>query len=183
MRLRAEHDPRDGDRPQQLVERRLRGVCHPRPRLGAEVLDDHLLHVAVTPREPADRLQGVPDDTWHDVVSGVAKRTGVDMELFRTKDIAGEDTLKKLRDGFQRVLGTRAQILVQLGAVQSKLAATQGEAEPALRGLIATTARLNQLLDAASDDFRVIGLHLGVGDAVSLADPPVAGAVRIAERL
>jgi len=59
-----------------------------------------------------------------------------------------EDTVKKLRDGFQRVLGTRAQILVQLGALQSKLAATQGEAEPALRNLIATTARLNQLLDS-----------------------------------
>jgi potassium efflux system protein len=59
-----------------------------------------------------------------------------------------EDAAKKLRDGFQRVLGTRAQILVQLGALQSKLAATQGEAEPALRELIATTAKLNQLLDS-----------------------------------
>jgi len=59
-----------------------------------------------------------------------------------------EDAVKKLRDGFLRVLGTRAQILVQLGALQSKLATTQGEAEPALRSLIATTARLNQLLDS-----------------------------------
>ena len=59
-----------------------------------------------------------------------------------------EDTAQKMREGFQRVLGTRAQILVQLGAMQSKLAATQGEAEPALRGLIDATAKLNQLLDS-----------------------------------
>jgi len=59
-----------------------------------------------------------------------------------------DDTAKKLRDGFQRVLGTRAQVLLQLGALQSKLAATQGEAEPALHNLIQTTAKLNQLLDS-----------------------------------
>jgi potassium efflux system protein len=53
-----------------------------------------------------------------------------------------------LRDGFYRVLGTRAQVLVQLGALQSKLAGTQGEAEPELRGLIDATARLNSLLNS-----------------------------------
>ena len=59
-----------------------------------------------------------------------------------------EETVKKLRDGFQRVLSTRAQVLVQLGALQSKLAATQGDAEPALRNLITATAKLTQLLDS-----------------------------------
>lgn len=47
----------------------------------------------------ADRLRGVPTDTWHDVVSGVASRTGIDMELFGTGDIAGEATLAKLKRG------------------------------------------------------------------------------------
>src|SRR4029079_13294196 len=59
-----------------------------------------------------------------------------------------EETAKKMREGFQRVLATRAQILVQLGALQSKLATTQGEAEPALRGLIEATSNLNQLLNS-----------------------------------
>ena len=59
-----------------------------------------------------------------------------------------EDTAKKMREGFQRVLATRAQILVQLGALQGKLATTQGEAEPTLRGLIEATSKLNQLLNS-----------------------------------
>jgi len=64
---------------------------------GAEAVEDK--SVAIAMATLADRLHGVPDDTWHDVVSGVAKRTGVDMELFRTKDIAGEATLEKLKRG------------------------------------------------------------------------------------
>ena len=47
--------PRDGDRPQELLERRLGRRRHPRSGLGAEVLDDHLLHVAVALGELADR--------------------------------------------------------------------------------------------------------------------------------
>jgi potassium efflux system protein len=58
------------------------------------------------------------------------------------------DAIAKLRDGFYRVLGTRAQVLVQLGALQSKLAGIQAEAEPELRSLIDATAKLNQLLDS-----------------------------------
>ncbi len=49
--------PRGGGGPQQLVERRLRMVGHLRPRLGAEVLDDHLLDVAVPVGQRGDRLQ------------------------------------------------------------------------------------------------------------------------------
>lgn len=55
--------------------------------------------LAVSMATLADRLHGVPTDTWHDVVSGVASRTGVDMELFGTGDIAGEATLAKLKRG------------------------------------------------------------------------------------
>ena len=43
----GEQQPRSRDRPEVLVEARLRVRGHPRPRLGAEVLDDHLLQVAV----------------------------------------------------------------------------------------------------------------------------------------
>ena len=46
-------------RPDQLVERRLRMLGHPRARLGAEVLDDHLLDVAVALVQRRDRLQGL----------------------------------------------------------------------------------------------------------------------------
>jgi potassium efflux system protein len=93
--------------------------------------------------------------------------------LSRLPDLP-EETTKKLRDGFYRVLGTRAQILVQLGAVQSKFATAQGEAEPELRSLIDATAKLNQLLDsrllwtpshAPADADWIVGLR---GDSASL---------------
>jgi potassium efflux system protein len=67
--------------------------------------------------------------------------------LSRLPDLPPE-TVSKLRDGLAHLLGTRAQILVQLGALQSRLAATQGEAEGALQGLIETTGKLNALLDS-----------------------------------
>jgi two-component system, OmpR family, sensor kinase len=47
----------------------------------------------------ADRLHVVPPASWHDVVSGIATRTGLDMELFGTGDIAGAATLAKLKRG------------------------------------------------------------------------------------
>ena len=59
IHLRPEHEPRGGGRPEQLLERRLRSVDHLRPRLGAEVLDDHLLDVPVALVEVANREQGV----------------------------------------------------------------------------------------------------------------------------
>lgn len=55
--------------------------------------------VAIAMATVADRLRDVPAGTWHDVVSGVASRTGVHMELFGTGDIAGEATLAKLKRG------------------------------------------------------------------------------------
>jgi hypothetical protein len=57
VQLRAEHDPRRGGRPEQLLQARLGVPGHPRARLGPEVLDDHLLHVAVPLVQVADREQ------------------------------------------------------------------------------------------------------------------------------
>ena len=51
----AEDDPSDRDRPEVLLEGRLGMRRHPRPRLRAEVLDDHLLDVPVL---LAQRSQG-----------------------------------------------------------------------------------------------------------------------------
>jgi hypothetical protein len=53
--VRAEHDARDGDGPQQLVEVRLGRAGHARVRLGAEVLDDDFLDVAVALVQSRDR--------------------------------------------------------------------------------------------------------------------------------
>ena len=45
--LRAEDQARHGDGPQQIVERRFRRVGHQRVGLGAEILDDDFLDMAV----------------------------------------------------------------------------------------------------------------------------------------
>lgn len=58
------------------------------------------------------------------------------------------ERLKVLREGLYRLLTTRAQVLVQLGALQTKLASSQGDAEQQLRGLVESTAKLNALLDS-----------------------------------
>ena len=58
------------------------------------------------------------------------------------------ERIKALREGLLRLLATRAQVLVQLGALQTKLAGAQGEAEQELRGLVEATAKLNALLDS-----------------------------------
>ncbi len=58
------------------------------------------------------------------------------------------ERVKVLRESLYRLLTTRAQVLVQLGALQTKLASSQGEAEQQLRGLVDATAKLNALLDS-----------------------------------
>jgi two-component system OmpR family sensor kinase len=55
--------------------------------------------VAIAMGTLADRLHGEPQEKWRDTLSGVAARTGVDMELFATRDIAGDETLAKLAHG------------------------------------------------------------------------------------
>ena len=52
-----EQQPRRRDRPEMVVDARLGVRCHARARLGAEVLDDHLLQVAVALVERAERLE------------------------------------------------------------------------------------------------------------------------------
>jgi len=51
----AEHDPRYRDRRQELLVAGLGAIAHRGARLGAEVLNDHLLHVAVAAVELPDR--------------------------------------------------------------------------------------------------------------------------------
>jgi two-component system OmpR family sensor kinase len=47
----------------------------------------------------ADRLHDAPAESWKSLVAGIAGRTGVDMEVFATSDIAGRDTLQTLSRG------------------------------------------------------------------------------------
>lgn len=47
----------------------------------------------------ADRLHAAPADSWKGLVAGVASRTGIDMEVFATSEIAGPDTLQRLDRG------------------------------------------------------------------------------------
>src|SRR3984957_1197415 len=63
----------------------------------ADAADDR--PVALAMATLADRLHGEPPEKWRDIVTGVAARTGVDMELFATSDIAGDETLAKLEHG------------------------------------------------------------------------------------
>src|SRR3954468_8995561 len=47
----------------------------------------------------ADRLHESPPERWRSLIAGVASRTGIDVELFATNEIAGSDTLQKLARG------------------------------------------------------------------------------------
>jgi two-component system, OmpR family, sensor kinase len=60
----------------------------------ADAADDRPVAIAMSAL--SDRLHGVPPDKWREVIAGIASRTGVDMELFATRDIAGDETLAKL---------------------------------------------------------------------------------------
>jgi two-component system, OmpR family, sensor kinase len=55
--------------------------------------------VAIAMATLADRLHDVSPDEWQQVVSAVAGRAGIDMELFATSDIAGGATVEKLKRG------------------------------------------------------------------------------------
>jgi two-component system, OmpR family, sensor kinase len=63
----------------------------------ADAADDKPIAIAMATL--ADRLHGVRPDDWRQVVTGVAAKTGVDMELFATGDIAGGETLARLKRG------------------------------------------------------------------------------------
>lgn len=59
----------------------------------------------------AERLRSVPQAQWRGEVADLARRSGVEMELFTTADIAGPDTLQKLDRGDTAYLqGSRGRI-------------------------------------------------------------------------
>jgi two-component system OmpR family sensor kinase len=49
----------------------------------------------------ADRLREAPAESWTNLIAGIASRTGIDMEVFATSEIAGRDTLQRLGRGEQ----------------------------------------------------------------------------------
>ena len=62
-----------------------------------EPADDRSLGIAVTVMQ--NRLRGLPVVDWKRAVADTAAKSGVDMELFATADIAGKETLDKLKQG------------------------------------------------------------------------------------
>jgi two-component system OmpR family sensor kinase len=64
---------------------------------GQGAADDKSLAVAMFALE--NQLHSVPADQWKRLIAGSAAKTGVDMELFTTTDIAGHETLGKLKRG------------------------------------------------------------------------------------
>ena len=57
VHFRPEDQPGNGNRPQMLVEAGLGRVGHPRARLGAEILDDDFLDVAIALVQLTQRQQ------------------------------------------------------------------------------------------------------------------------------
>ena len=64
---------------------------------GADVPEDKPVALAMS--AIADRLSAVPPQNWRQTVARLAAQTHVDMELFATRDIAGDETLTKLQHG------------------------------------------------------------------------------------
>src|ERR1700691_4484136 len=59
--------------------------------------DDRVLAVALSAVE--NRLQNAPASEWRHLVEGISAKTGGDFELFAATDIAGRETLDKLKLG------------------------------------------------------------------------------------
>jgi two-component system, OmpR family, sensor kinase len=93
--------------------------------------------VAIAMSTVADRLHGEPPEKWRDIITGVAARTGVDMELFATRDIAGDETLAKLAHGaiaYMEATGGDSWALRRLDA--DYVLAIKSAAPGARRGLL-----------------------------------------------
>jgi two-component system OmpR family sensor kinase len=60
-------------------------------------VDDRSLGVALVTLQ--NRLQNLPVSEWKHLVADTAVKSGVDMELFTTADIAGSETLDRLKRG------------------------------------------------------------------------------------
>ena len=93
--------------------------------------------VALAMSTLADRLHGEPPEKWRDIITGVAARTGVDMELFAAGDIAGDETLAKLAHGaiaYMEAAGGDSWALRRLDA--DHVLAIKSAAPGARRGLL-----------------------------------------------
>jgi two-component system, OmpR family, sensor kinase len=93
--------------------------------------------VAIAMSALADRLHGEPPEKWRGIVTGVAARTGVDMELFATRDITGDETLAKLAHGamaYMEAAGGDSWALRRLDA--DYVLAIKSAAPGARRGLL-----------------------------------------------
>lgn len=55
--------------------------------------------IAIAMASLADRLHGAPVPQWRQIVTTLAASSGTDMELFATHDIAGAETLTRLKRG------------------------------------------------------------------------------------
>jgi two-component system, OmpR family, sensor kinase len=67
----------------------------------------------------ADRLRDTSPGDWKDLVAGIAGRTGIDMEIFATDEIAGRSTLEKLgrgEDAYMRSSSGDAWVLKRIDA-------------------------------------------------------------------
>src|ERR1700677_3783517 len=64
---------------------------------GQGTSDDKSLALAMFAFE--NQLRGMPVDRWKSFVEDTAAKTGVGMELFASADIAGRETLSKLKRG------------------------------------------------------------------------------------
>jgi two-component system OmpR family sensor kinase len=62
-----------------------------------DALDDRSQAVALHAVEA--RLQALPPAEWKPALAQIAAQSGVGMELFRTRDVSGRDTLNKLESG------------------------------------------------------------------------------------
>src|SRR5436309_2677309 len=157
---RMRRTPRDGERTEQVRERRLGLISHRDARLRAEVLDDDLLDVTVPLVEVADRCEGV-----HPLALGLADadenaRRERDRELPRERDRS---------EAPRRYLVGRA-VVRQAGA-----------AEPLRHGL---EHQAHAHGDLAEGGEVALGHHprVGVGQERRLAERELADRAEVAER-
>src|SRR3989442_755991 len=123
VHLWAQDEARDRERPQEILERGLGRLPHRDPRLGAEVLDDDLLDVAVLFVEVADRDERV--DPLASRLADADEQAGRE----RNAELAVErDDLV----GFHRVSTRLARVAAE-GAVPAVVAAERRQRHEDLR--------------------------------------------------
>jgi len=88
---------------------------------------------AVAMAAVATELREAPIDTWRQRVAGVAAQSGVDMELFATRDVAGRDTLAKLARGDIAFMGASTSDTWALKQIDAQHILAIKHIEPATR--------------------------------------------------